>query len=308
MAKTKVKYYLDTTDQIEVDGHTLSRLYLAEAVPNPFRDEGYSKYAIFGEDNTKRAMGGYVENLDILSKNVSAIDEPAWVYADSKVYGNSRIAAGAKIHNTTVVDSKINNYTPASNIFDSTIVGSTVDTVRNSLITDSTCDKWVEDSIIENSTIKSKTFSSSVKNSTLTGTKNSYIKNADLENVKHHGSIAGTFSNIKPGDITIHSISMYDKDNFTIRLNLLEGPNGESALTKHDEYSTIITDDLRLDWGDIILDEFYDILTSELNGKMIGKPETIKTVESIRERQVSTHSDLVLTDSDLYFGDSEIQL
>ena len=29
MAKTKVKYYLDETDQIEVDGHTLSRLYLA---------------------------------------------------------------------------------------------------------------------------------------------------------------------------------------------------------------------------------------------------------------------------------------
>ena len=26
----KIKYYLDETDQIEVDGHTLSRLYLAE--------------------------------------------------------------------------------------------------------------------------------------------------------------------------------------------------------------------------------------------------------------------------------------
>lgn len=31
--KTKdVKYYLDETDQIEVDGHTLSRLYLAPGV------------------------------------------------------------------------------------------------------------------------------------------------------------------------------------------------------------------------------------------------------------------------------------
>ena len=301
MAKTKVKYYLDETDQIEVDGHTLSRLYLAEAVPDPFKSEGYSKYAIFGEDNTKRAMGGYVENLDILSKNVSAIDEPAWVHADSKVYGNSRIAAGATIHNSTVIDSKINNYTIFSKVFDSRIVNSTVSDVRNSLITDSTCDKWVEDSNIETSTIKSKTFSSSVKNSTLTGTKNSYIKNADLENVKHHGSIAGTFSNIKPGDITIHPISMYDKDNFTIRLNLLEGPNGESALTQNDEYSTIITDNLRLEWGDIVLDELYDILTRELNGKMIGKPATIKTIESIQERQV-------LTDSDLDFDDSGMQL
>ena len=148
----------------------------------------------------------------------------------------------------------------------------------------------MEDSNIETLTIKSKTFSSSVKNSTLTGTKNSYIKNADLENVKHHESIAGTFSNIKPGGITIHPISIYDKDNFTIRLNLLEGPNGESALTQNDEYSTIITDNLRLEWGDIVLDELYDILTRELNDKMIGKPATIKTIESIQERQVLTDS------------------
>ena len=43
---SKVKYYLDETDQIEVDGHTLSRLYLAEHHP---RLDKASQYAVFGE-------------------------------------------------------------------------------------------------------------------------------------------------------------------------------------------------------------------------------------------------------------------
>lgn len=60
---TKVKYYLDETDQIEVDGHTLSRLYLAE---NP-KPGSVSHEAIFGEDNSNREMGGYVESLANIS-------------------------------------------------------------------------------------------------------------------------------------------------------------------------------------------------------------------------------------------------
>ena len=58
----KIKYYLDETDQIEVDGHTLSRLYLAEDNP-----EIGGKFAIYGADNTNRKMGGYVENVSSLA-------------------------------------------------------------------------------------------------------------------------------------------------------------------------------------------------------------------------------------------------
>lgn len=72
---TKVKYYLDETDQIEVDGHTLSRLYLAE---NP-KPDSVSHEAIFGEDNSNRQMGGYIESLSNISSDMTESGYFAWV-------------------------------------------------------------------------------------------------------------------------------------------------------------------------------------------------------------------------------------
>ena len=98
MAKNKtkeVKYYLDETDQIEVDGHTLSRLYLAEEPPELFTK--MYDYAIYGEDNTNRKMGGYVENLNSLSTKLDDYDDIAWVHADSKVYGDSKLGPGIHV-------------------------------------------------------------------------------------------------------------------------------------------------------------------------------------------------------------------
>ena len=310
MTKTKVKYYLDETDQIEVDGHTLSRLYLAEAVPHPFFTNMDSEYAIFGEDNTGREMGGYIESLSIMPKEVDSIDYPAWVHADSKVYGNSKLAPGITVHNSTIVDSKVTNYTDTSNVFDSTIVNSTVDTVRNSTITDSTITKPVQSSTIENSTIRSQTYNSTVKNSTLTGTKSSHIKRANLENVTYHGTIAGTFSNIQQNDIKTHSISLHDdhKDNYDYiyQVNLFEGPNGKFAMSDNDVWTRDLPDNPRVPNGDIELDEVYGMLTREIDGGTLGTPGSIKKVKSIQERQV-LDSDLVLTDADLDFGDSGMQ-
>lgn len=64
----KVKYHLDETDQIEVDGHTLSRLYLAEDYPE--LEKNRTKFAIYGHDNSDRVLGGYVENLDSISGQI----------------------------------------------------------------------------------------------------------------------------------------------------------------------------------------------------------------------------------------------
>ena len=311
MSKTKVKYYLDETDQIEVDGHTLSRLYLAEAVPHPFFTNMDSEYAIFGEDNTGREMGGYIESLSIMPKEVDSIDYPAWVHADSKVYGNSKLAPGITVHNSTIVDSKVTNYTDTSNVFDSTIVNSTVDTVRNSTITDSTITKPVQSSTIENSTIRSQTYNSTVKNSTLTGTKSSHIKRANLENVTYHGTIAGTFSNIQQNDIKTHLISLHDdhKDNYDYiyQVNLFEGPNGKFAMSDNDVWTRDLPDNPRVPNGDIELNEVYNMLTREIDGGTLGTPKSIKKVKLIQERQALIDSDLVLTDSDLDFGDSGMQ-
>ena len=66
----KVQYYLDETDQIEVDGHTLSRLYLAPDVAYP-SDSILSRYAVYGEDNTNKYMvkitltNGWVDTLKV---------------------------------------------------------------------------------------------------------------------------------------------------------------------------------------------------------------------------------------------------
>lgn len=100
---TKVKYYLDETDQIEVDGHTLSRLYLAE---NP-KPNSVSRYAVFGEDNSNQQMGGYVESLNNISSDMTESGYFAWIDDESQVYGNTTIARGARVIRSTVVDSNI---------------------------------------------------------------------------------------------------------------------------------------------------------------------------------------------------------
>lgn len=79
MNKYRINYYLDKSDQIEVDGHTLSRLYLSPKQSFSFRDIASSKLAIFGQDNTDKKMGGYVESLKNIPRNLTTLDTIAWV-------------------------------------------------------------------------------------------------------------------------------------------------------------------------------------------------------------------------------------
>lgn len=129
---------------------------------------------------------------------------------------------------------------------------------------------------------------------------------ANLTNVKHHGSISGTFSDIELGDITVHDMKaiveipvrsirstyyIYPTTSF----QLLQDTKGNFALTDNasGEYQFGNT---KFPIGDVDFDELYDLLTSEMNGKPIGKPNTLKTLEEIRES-------MTLTDSDLDFGE-----
>lgn len=292
----KVKYYLDETDQIEVDGHTLSRLYLAEPIPDVREHEGLNKYAIFGADNTNRRMGGYVESLNNLSTAIDPIDDIAWVREDSKVYGNSKISAGVSVINSTVVDSKVNNYTVTSNVINSHIVNSNVDAVKNSTVLNSTCTKLVKDSTVTDSTLKVEAHNSKIENSKITGTKSSYIVNANLNDVHHHGGISGTFSNIQQGDIKVHPISFYDNHGYDTLLNLLEGPSGNFALSDYDIYGTRLLSDVLLEQGDINFDELYHHLTQVVDGYTVGQPATIEMLEDLQNGDV-------LADGDLDFGE-----
>ena len=290
----KVKYYLDETDQIEVDGHTLSRLYLAE---NP-KPDSVSHYAIFGEDNSNRQMGGYVESLDNLSHKIDMYGDIAWVEDGSVVYGNSKIGTGCLIRNSTVIDSDIKPYTITSNVFDSTIINSMVSEVKNSTVINSGCNRAVKDSTLNNVISRIGILNSNVENSTIFGTKNAYVKNANLSNVKHDGGISGTFSDVEFGDIKVHPMSAFTPSGYTSQFNLLEGPHGEFALSRNSEYSGIGFGGRVFDESDVDFDELYDLLHSEVNGRIVGKPQTLETIERIKEN-------MVLTDSDLDFGEVE---
>lgn len=292
----KVKYYLDETDQIKVDGRTLSRLYLAEPIEGVREQEGLNAYAIFGEDNARRRMGGYIESLDILSTKVSPIDTVAWVREDSKVYGDSKISAGVSIINSTVVDSKVNNYTVTSKVINSRVVNSNVDGVKNSTVLNSTCTRLVKDSTVTDSTLKVEAHNSKIENSKITGTKSSYIVNANLNDVHHHGGISGTFSNIQQGDIKVHPISFYDNHGYDTLLNLLEGPSGNFALSDYDIYGTRLLSDVLLEQGDINFDELYYHLTQVVDGYTVGQPATIEMLEDLQNGDV-------LADGDLDFGE-----
>ena len=257
---------------------------------------GLNRYAIFGGDNTRRRMGGYVESLDNLSTTIGAIDDIAWVDENSKVYGNSKISAGVSVINSIVVDSKVNNYTVTSNVINSHVVNSNVDAVKNSTILNSTCTRLVKNSTINNSTIKVEAHNSTVEHSNITGTKSSYVMNANLNNVERQGGISGTFSNIQPGDIKVHQISLYDNHGYTTQLNLLEGPSGNFALSDYDTYGTMLLSEVVIEQGDIDIDEFYGLLTTEVDGQTVGKPKTIEMLEQLKDS-------VVLTDGDLDFGE-----
>ena len=287
----KVQYYLDDTDQIEVDGHTLSRLYLAPGVVDT-SDGILTRYAVYGEDNTNKWMGGYVESVDNLSHDITGRGWIAWVDPDSKVYGKSEIGTGCFIQNSTIIDSQVRGSYHTSKVLDSTVISSVVHDVENSRVTNSTCDRLV--------------INSTLKNSNITGPKNSLIVDANLTNVKHHGSISGTFSDIERGDITVHEMGalveipirsikstyyIYPTNSF----QLLQDTKGNFALTDNasGEYQFGNT---KFPVGDVDFDVLYTHLNSDLNGEPIGKPKTLKKLEEIRES-------MTLTDSDLDFGE-----
>lgn len=287
----KVQYYLDETDQIEVDGYTLSRLYLAPGVVYP-SDSILTRYAVYGEDNTNKWMGGYVESVDNLSHDITGRGWIAWVDPDSKVYGESEIGTGCFIQNSTIIDSQVRGGYHTSKVSDSTVISSVVHDVENSRVTNSTCDRLVSNSTLENSNI--------------TGPKNSLVVDANLTNVKHHGSISGTFSDIELGDITVHDMNAIVEIPIrsirstyhiypTTSFQLLQDNKGSFALTDlaEGEYQFGNT---KFPLGNVDFDELYSHLNSEINGEPIGKPDTLKKLEEIKES-------MTLTDSDLDFGD-----
>ena len=288
LPKYKVKYYLDETDQIEVDGHTLSRLYLAEAPPEIFTK--IHDYAIYGADNTNRKMGGYVESLDCLTDTVTYHGKITWVDEDSRVYGDSKIGRDVTIHRSTIIDSKVNQ---ARGIWvaDSTIINSTVNLVKASTIINSTCTKEVLSSTISNSHLKLPVTRSIVDSSHVSGQASAVIFDADLVDVNHHGSLSGTFQDISEGDIATHTLYYRNEKGRANDVTLLIDSNSHTAVTCITPHIRLLSDQSQLPIGDITLDELKDIMSTVVDGKTIGTPKTIELLESLDESMVLTDED-----------------
>ena len=301
MAK-KVKYYLDETDQIEVDGHTLSRLYLAEHNPRLSKS---ANYAICGEDNSDRQMGGYIENLNQISDKIDGYNDVAWVNETSRVYGDSYIESGVTVQNSTIIDSTVKEGYIVSVIRNSTVKNSTVYTVADSEVSNSYCTKDVRDSTISNSRITNHVFNSQVTDSIVSGNKYSQICNAHLDNVHYKGSMSGTFSDIQSEHISTYQLWYRDKG-YTTRpdilksVTLLVGPDNV-ALTNNDHQSIRLVNDKEIPLGDVSCEELLREMSDVVDGKTVGTQKTLGILESVREIEV-------LTDSDLDFGEVEREL
>ena len=229
------------------------------------------------QDNAGKKMGGYVESLKNIPRNLTTLDTIAWVDENSKVYGKSRIRNGSLICNSTIVDSKVK---PKSVISDSMVTDSEVCSVFDSTVVDSRCDETIGNSKVHNSTIEIDVRNSTVRNSHISGTVFfEIVVNANIYNVQHCGSLSGTFSDISLGDITKHRMGVVaDAESGRVdRFNLLQDPKGNFALHQH-------------------FDELYNLLNRKLNGRTIGAESTLVTLNEIKES-------MVLTDSDLDFGD-----
>lgn len=283
---TKVKYYLDETDQIEVDGHTLSRLYLAE---NP-KPNSISHEAIFGEDNSHREMGGYIESLANISSNMTGSGYFAWIDETSRVYGNTTVSRGARVIRSTVIDSNIAPNNGNAFVVDSVVKNSKVSEVHESTIEDSTCTKEVWNSSIYNSNVKSEVVYSTMHDSTLTSTKYSKIAHANLTNVTHKGSLSGTFENISEGDISEHVLYCRTPWGTSDSIKLLVDTNGHLALR-----NVISLPEGQYGIGDTTREELLDVLRTPLDGKTVGNAKSIALVEELDAP--------VLTDDDLDFGE-----
>lgn len=282
----KVQYYLDTDDQITIDGHTLSRLYLKEPLKEkrimPFEGE----YAVYGQeqgDNVYR--GGYVESLDSLPKT-SLNGRIAWVDENSKVYGNTKISPVVHMANTTIVDSQITSGAPWVHIAHSTIKNSTISSdCLDSVIENSHCTKPVFRSEIKNSKItRNLVFDSKVTDSNISSKNEQKIINADLTNVRHIGGISGTFSDLEPGDLKTHPIYFTNGKQHETN-QLIIGTNDKLAL-----YSDITNPydyhEVMVPAGDISKQDLLDFLQQPTEKGTVGNAKSIEFVKSLPEKEM----------------------
>ena len=279
-----IKYFLDTNDQVTIDGHVLSRLYLET------KADFYHNYQHVDADiNSFNLMkGGYVEKLENLSNGVSKTKMIAWVGENSYVYGDTVIPTGihvlnSKLFNVTIKDLGIalSDYT-GKTITDVIAKNSTIPSdCYRSTIEDSNVTQLVMDSTIKNSTLtKTRVLESIVENSTITNKSIGAVSHANLMNVEHTGNLTGTWSDVK----NVEHKTLYYRVN---RGHDYES-SGNVQLYFNDDNLALFgsemnhdTDEQYFDIGDTDKDFLLSLFKQPIETGFSGTKKTIEFIEAL---------------------------
>lgn len=286
----KSVFYCDEQDSLDYNGHKLYRLVL-ENPPEHFIERFPGDF----DANRSVMVGGYVESAD----NFNCDDEyhVHWVDQNSIVAGTiipkKTFVEKSILENVTLIGKGPGRITETLAI-DSTLANNMIRSdIRNSY-----CNSFVSDSTITNSSIKNVQVADAIiDNSTLYDKSRAYVHDAKLTNVTHDGSLVGTFSDMKRGDISSYVIDCaIDRgpyrptdDSFL----LFQDKNGHIASSRHGDTTK-----------EQLLSELNERITIRPNGT--GRPVerkvgNNKSISLIKQLPDEVPSDVLLSSSDLEY-------
>mgnify|MGYP000862785284 CR=1 FL=1 len=284
----KSVFYCDEHDSLDYNGYKLYRLIL-ENPPEHFIERFPDDF----DANQNIMIGGYVENAD----NFNCDNEyyVHWVDQNSIVAGtvipNKTFVEKSLLENVRLIDKGPGRITETMAI-DSTLANN----MLRSDIRNSYCNHFVSDSTISNSSIKNiQVAEAIINNSTLYDKSRAFVHDVNLTNVTHDGSLVGTFSDMKRGDISSYVIDCaIDRgpyrptdDSFL----LFQDKNGHIASSRHGDTTK-----------EQLLSELNERITIRPNGtgrpveRKVGNNKSISLIKSLPD-EVS--SDIMLSASDL---------
>ena len=281
-------FSFDEHDSLDYNGYKLYRLVL-ENPPEHFIERFPDDF----DANRNIMVGGYVESAD----NFSCDDEyhVHWVDQNSIVAGTvipkKTFVEKSILENVRLIDKGPGRITETMAI-DSTLANN----MLRSDIRNSYCNSFVSDSTITNSSIKNVQVADAIiDNSTLYDKSQAYVHDAKLTNVTHDGSLVGTFSDMKRGDISSYVIDCaIDRgpyrptdDSFL----LFQDKNGHIASSRHGDTTK-----------EQLLSELNERITIRPNGT--GRPVerkvgNNKSISLIKQLPDEVPSDVLLSSSDL---------
>ena len=124
---------------------------------------------------------------------------------------------------------------------------------------------------------------------------NARIINANLNNVEYHGSLSGTFSDVREDDIERYQLSYRNQFDEKENMQLLVGPSNIAVMQLEEQNIKLVNGET-IPVGDITLEKLSSLMNEIVDEQPIGGKKALKLLDKLSEREI-------LTDSDLDFGE-----